>query len=251
MNASPKQDAARTIPRGRPPMSRSVVGWLGLLLSALPSVSRGQSATVYLNEPPASRNDLLIVTGANSGARDQQESPFWDPVTGRPTRSEAGNLLDDRALISVLPPVPTTQGTGNQSQVVQLGNGNSASADMLGTGNQTYQYQSGSQNNSTLSIGGDMNVMILDQRGYGNIISYAVGTSGEASPTGVTAVGSLNRLGVVQDGNNNTLSAKVVGSMNDVSYAQYGNNLVGGISIMGNGRTMSITQVPSYGVPPK
>jgi hypothetical protein len=245
MNASTMHDVSDIVSGRQSSVrrtSRCRAGLTGVLLSALPSVCLAQSATVYLNEP-SSRGAGPTVTNPAPGGADQQESPLWTAITGVPTSAATGTLFDEGALVSVLSSRPASQSTSNQSQIVQVGNANSAATTVIGSWNRTQQQQTGFQNNAVLNVGGYANVVATGQYGSGNAFNASVGANGSGA-------GSLNQLGIVQDGNNNTLAATIVGSGHNVSYAQYGDNLAGKVSVTGVGRgPISITQAPSF-VPP-
>lgn len=246
MNASPIHDASKTIAGPQTRVRRTglcCAGLMGVFLFTLPSVGLGQAATVYLNEPAPSRSTGLPVANTTSGVSDQQESPLWTSITGIPTSTAAATLFDEGALFSVLSSRAASQGSSNQSQIVQVGNENSASTTVIGSLNRTQQQQTGFQNDAVLNVGGYGNVVVTGQYGSGNAFAASVGANGGGA-------GSFNQLGIVQDGNNNTMSAKIVGSGHNVSYAQYGDNLTGQVSVTGAARGLiSITQMPSF-VPP-
>jgi hypothetical protein len=98
---------------------------------------------------------------------------------------------------------------GLSSFVVQLGQGNAASAALNGTSNVTTQYQSGAGNSSTLSINGTQNAITTTQIGNANTPSSDVAGNG-------------NSISNLQVGSGLSYQLQVIGKSAPVSVQQYG-----------------------------
>lgn len=132
-------------------------------------------------------------------------------------------------------PDPLRQGT-NRSAVTQIGNLNTANADMTATGgsyygNTTMQTQIGNNNNSTINAVGNSNTLLATtQIGSGNTSS-------------VSAYGDSNTLLTTQAGNGNNATIAAYGSNNSYSTTQIGTGLSVNLTQVGTGKSVSITQI--------
>jgi hypothetical protein len=119
-----------------------------------------------------------------------------------------------RYLVSGNQVVPSaTAGAGAvanlSSSVVQIGQGNTATATLNGTSNVTTQYQAGANNTSTLSINGAQNTINNTQIGSSNT-------------TAIDIAGSGNSVSNLQVGSGLSYQLQVVGKSAPVSVQQFG-----------------------------
>jgi hypothetical protein len=95
------------------------------------------------------------------------------------------------------------------SSVVQIGQGNSATANLSGASNVTTQYQAGANNTSALSINGTQNTINNTQ----------IGTS---NTTAIDIAGNGNTVSNLQVGSGLSYQLQVVGKSAPVSVQQFG-----------------------------
>ncbi len=98
---------------------------------------------------------------------------------------------------------------GLSSSVVQIGQGNAASATLNGASNVTTQYQAGSNNSSTLSVNGVQNVVTTSQ-------------IGSANTTSIEVAGNGNSISNLQVGSGLSYQLEVVGKSVPISVQQFG-----------------------------
>lgn len=166
-----------------------------------------------------------LVAGMALGGIDSASAQSLLEPTGTPI------LLDDvsaqAAVNELMTPVQgymAAAGSGNTTNIAQVGAGNYATSAIVGTGSLSLIAQSGTNNRAVQAIEGSNSAALLVQGGSNNNVIQA------------------------SRGNNNFQMVGVSGSNNDVAYIQTGDNLAGALDVRGStNSTVLAIQTPASG----
>jgi hypothetical protein len=149
---------------------------------------------------PAMLAFALLCTPAAVHAQDASSNAYTDLskyiVSGN-------QVVPQQALSSVAAP------GGLSSSVVQIGQGNVASAALNGASNITTQSQVGANNSSSLSVNGTQNVISTSQ-------------IGNANTTAIDVAGNGNMISNLQVGSGLSYQLQVIGKSVPISVQQFG-----------------------------